>query len=135
MMKRSLALLLLLLPLAVMARTVTISWTNPTVRCDGAAIDAAELAGIEIYIDTSPIPGPAEGEDTCTTPYDAPAGFTPVAAQASDSSTTTDLEPGATYYFRARVSDTEGQWSSLNQQVEFTVPARLQAPAVLNIQF
>ena len=117
------------------ARELRIDWEAPTQRCDGTAIESADLGVLELYLDTNPIAGPEQQSDGCSgAQYDPPEGFTPTTAPVSDGSVTVTAEAGKTYYARARISDAAGTWSNLTHQVSVTVPLpQIKTPAVLRI--
>ena len=69
---------------------VNLSWKDPTTREDGSALDATEIAGIELSMSTGGAP---------------PTKFTTVAAGVQ-TFTVVDLAPG-TYDFSADVVDTQ----------------------------
>lgn len=121
---------------AVYAAEVTLTWDLPTTYCDGTALDATRLGTLEIYWDTNPIPGPAAEDPDCPeTALPAPEGFAPIAVPAGQTQVKVDVDPGQTYYARVRVSDTDGNWSSLTKQISTTIPfAMPRAPAVFTIQ-
>mgnify|MGYP000031219114 CR=1 FL=1 len=63
------------------AAELQLTWSAPTEDCEGQPIEAGQLATMEIYMDTKPIPGPATTEEACAGAGDPPpAGFNPVIA-------------------------------------------------------
>lgn len=133
MNKLLIALALFALAGIAQAAELQLTWSAPTEDCDGNPIDAARLGNIEIYIDTKPIPGPANEEEACDGAGDPPPdGFTPTIAAANDGQATITVLAGQTYYVRARVQATNGVWSGLSVEATKDVPpAFLKPPAVI----
>lgn len=131
-MKRlMLAALLLLFGTTSWAADLTVQWTNPTEACDGTPIPPEDLAQVEIYIDTTSIPGPAPGTE-CNDPVTPPpAGFTPTVVAGTEETVTIQVAGGQTYYLRARVQHVNGQWSSLSNEAMKAVPLGLIKPPLV----
>jgi len=115
------------------AATLQLNWSAPTEDCEGIALDATQLANIEIYVDTKPIPGPANAEEACTSAGDPPpSGFTPTVVPVADGSAQITVQAGQTYYVRARVQAKNGVWSGMSAEaVKEIPPAFLKPPAVI----
>ena len=115
------------------AAELQLTWSAPTEDCEGQPIEAGQLATMEIYMDTKPIPGPATTEEACAGAGDPPpAGFNPVIADPAAGNTTVTVQSGKTYYVRARVQAANGVWSGFSTEaVKEIPPAALKPPAVL----
>ena len=118
---------------ALLAAELTLQWQIPTQLCDGTALPAADLTNIEIYIDETPVPGPAPGTECDDPIQDPPAGFTPTVAPATDGTVTIQVAGGKTYFARARVQHVTGTWSSLSLQASADVPIGNISPPTLLI--
>jgi hypothetical protein len=122
-------ILLVLISLAfsacAFAKPQIVSWEMPTGNCDATTLDAADLLEFELIYDTEPMPMPSDTTGPCDEAADpeAPSTATTVPVPVTETSTILNLQPGVTYYFRARVSAyIEGNWSSWSVQISKTVP-------------
>lgn len=114
--------------------TFTVSYQLPTQNCDGTAIGAGEITDLEIYISESTIPAAdlpcaADGDPVDDPPQGPGVIVTP--ADPTLNQIDLDVQPGITYFLRARVRNTAGEWSMLSAQVQRFVPfPRPTAPTI-----
>lgn len=106
------------------AEPVELQWQLSTGSCDGPT--APPIDRMEIYVSTAPIAAmdqpcpPAGGEVDVP-----PSGGTIVQVltpDPGDNSVTLDLGMGVSYWIRARVRSTDGDWSNLSLQVQKDLP-------------
>ena len=138
-MKRLLPILLLLLAPCAWATEVTLQWQLQPQDCEGNAMDPSSYDTIEFFVADSPIPA---SNTSC--PGDAgyavdprPVGGNVVLTAQSPNALQGDIPvnllPG-TYFARARVSDTDGNWSNLSLELQVDVPQGvLQVPVIIQI--
>ena len=125
-------IVLFLLSNVAFATSETLSWTLPTLDCEGNALNVADLGTLEVYVSESEIPG--SGAPCSSPPDPAPIGFTPVNVAAGLTTVTIDLAAGKTYFFRCRVQGPGGLWSNLSDQAVHVIPfIQVQPPVVLII--
>lgn len=109
----------------LLAKPQIVSWTVPTTDCDGGTLIPADLVEFELIYSTSPMPMPSDSAGACdvTPDPEAPAGAITVPVPVTETSAVLNLQPGQTYYFRARVSAfVNGNWSSWAGEIDKTVP-------------
>lgn len=105
---------------------LTIEW--PVTTCDGDALALTDLVEAELIYDEIVISMPSDTAGPCPGGIDpdAPAGIPVVDVPVTATATTTvilNLQPGQTYYTRARVSAYFNDWwSSWSTPIQFTVP-------------
>lgn len=102
--------------------TLTIEYQLPTQYCDGTTLNAADITDLEIYVSEATIPA---ADAPCSSPVDDPPqgpGVVVTPADPNLSQIDLDVAPGLTYFLRARVRDTQGNWSNLSNQVQRNVP-------------
>lgn len=120
-----LTLALLAVSVCSFAKPQIVSWEMPTGDCDGGSLTQADLLEFELIYDTAPMPMPSDSAGPCDATGDpeAPASATTVPVPVTETSTILNLQPGVTYYFRARVSAfVDGNFSSWSVQISKTVP-------------
>lgn len=104
--------------------TVIITWKMPTTDCKGVAIPDGELIQLELFVSDKSIPGsgtqPCVGGDAAL-----PNGLVaPLQVDLSKDSYEFKL-PAGQHYARMRVRGKEGGWSTLSNQLSFTVVIRV----------
>ena len=107
------------------AKPQIVSWQMPTTDCDGDPLPAADLLSFELIYDTEPMPMPSDTAGPCGATEDPgpPATATVVNVPVTQTSTILNLQPGVTYYFRARISAyISGNWSAWSVEISKTVP-------------
>jgi len=92
-----------------MAKAARLTWTLPTIRVDGSALDATDIARIDVFDDRNP-------------------GGAIAQMGAATSFTTGTLDVGQ-HNFTIDVVDTQGHVSSLSNVATVTVPAVVAAPS------
>jgi hypothetical protein len=110
---------------SVQAAPLEIQWTLSTSDCSLSTTPAPVVA-MEIFVDTETIPAsdlscPADGD-----PIDVPpAGgdiVQVVTPPPGDNTVTIDVPAGVTYFLRARVQSSDGNWSNLSLERVKLVP-------------
>lgn len=127
-------LIALLLPGLAFARPVTIEYSPlDPVGCEGESVT---YTGIEIYVDTVPIPAADMGCVNTGAVLDvAPVGVTPIAGTATGGTTAIFELPPGTYFIRMWAFSTDGR-SQFSNQITRTVPeGNPQAPFVIDLTF
>ena len=107
------------------AKPQVVSWALPTQDCDGIALAQADLMSFELIYSLTEMPMPSDTAGPCgaTEDPEAPAGAITVPVPLTETSVLLNLQPGQTYYFRARVSAyVDGNWSNWSVQISKTVP-------------
>ena len=131
-MKTLVLIALLFFASLAQATEVTLTWTLPTLDCEGGSIALTDLGTLEVYISENTIP--SNGAPCSSVPDDPPTGFTPVNVPAGLRQVTIDLQAGKTYHFRIRVRSLGGLWSNLSNEAVHVLPfIRVQPPTVLVI--
>ena len=125
MKKILLTILLCVITSCAYAKPHSLTWQLPTTDCDGVPLFGVDFIEQEIIYDTSPMPMPSDSTGPCfgTPDPDAPPSATVESILPTDTVITLNLQPGQTYYARARVSAyVNGNWSAWSTETQFTVP-------------
>ena len=114
-----------LMPAPAEAKPQIITWEIPTTDCDGVPLAQGDFVEFELIYSTSPMPMPSDSAGPCdaTPDPEAPSGALTVSVPVTETSKVLNMQPGETYFFRARVSAyVNGNWSSWTAEISKTIP-------------